>query len=224
MTEPLQRCLRQIGISSSIRSRRTLCEHLVHPKDKLEKLDINGVIYYHACASINNSACEADYVGESSRAASTRNAEHFSTSQSAPGIYKLAIMQHAADAQHHFRSEDVKILSRESGWHERGIRESIFIRALSPSLNRNEGRHILPHCYDPLIRKAIKRPERPKTHAPTELRLNTEKRGPGRPRAISSTAPEDTTPKSLPQSTHPMTTRSRGTAANRDGPSPVQSD
>ena len=153
-----------------------------------------------------------------------RGMPSISTSQSAPGIYKSAIMQHAADSQHHFRSEDIKVLSRESGWHERGIRESIFIRALSPSLNRNEGRHALPHCYDPLIRKAIKKPERPKTHDPTEPRLNTEKRGPGRPRIISATTSEETNPKSLLQPRHPMTTRSRGTAANRDGPSPGQSD
>ena len=50
----------------------------------------------------------------------------------------------AADAQHHFRKSDITIPSRESGWYERGIKESIYIRALSPSLNRNEGRHDLP--------------------------------------------------------------------------------
>ena len=176
----------------------------------------NGVVYYHACAGANNSACEADYVGESSRAASTRNAEHFSTSQSAPGVFKSAIMQHAADAQHHFRSEDVKVLSRESGWHERGIRESIYICALSPSLNRNEGRHILPHCFDSLIRKTIKKPERPETHDSSEPRLNTERRRPGRPRANSSTSQEETNPKTVRQPCHPMTTRSRGPAGDRD--------
>ena len=167
-------------------------------------------------AGADNSACEADYVGESSRAASTRNAEHFSTSQSAPGVFKSAIMQHAADAQHHFRSEDIKILSKESGWHERGIRESIFIRALSPSLNRNEGRHILPHCFDSLLRETIKRPERPETHDPAEPRLNTEKRRPGRPRATSSTTRDETDPKTAHQPTHRMTTRSKGPAGDQD--------
>ena len=41
-------------------------------------------------------------------------------------------MQHAADAQHHFRTEDIKILSRESGWHERGIKESIYNYTSAP--------------------------------------------------------------------------------------------
>ena len=105
-------------------------------------------LIHHACAGRDNCACTHDYVGESGRAASARNKEHFSTAQTAPGTYKSAIMQHAADANHHFRSNDIKILARESDWHDRGTREGIYIRAIQPSLNRNEGRHELPHCYD----------------------------------------------------------------------------
>ena len=216
-----------------MRSRGTLREHLVKPKDKIEKLDVNGVIYYHACAGADNIACTDDYVGESARAASARNAEHFSTAQSAPGLYKSAIMQHAADANHHFRTDDIRILSREAGWHERGIRESIFIRGLSPSLNRNEGRHTLPHCYDTLISQTIKKPEPPLTHQPTEPRLNTAKRGPGRPR-IRTLPPADDeqttakapivnlTPPTPAQPSHGMTTRSRVTRAQADRGQPDQ--
>ena len=155
-------------------------------KDKIEKLNINGVIYYHGCAGKNGTPCQEDYVGESARSATTRNSEHFSTSQSAPGVYKSAIMQHAADANHHFRSTDLQVLSRESGWHERGIRESMYIRALSPTLNRNEGRHNLPHCYDSLIKKVIKKPGPPDPHRANETLLNTTKRPPGRPRSSVS--------------------------------------
>ena len=133
------------------------------------------------------------------------------------GVFKSAIIQHAADAQHHFRKSDITILSRESGWYERGIKESIYIRALSPSLNRNEGRHDLPHCYDSLIRAAIKTPEPPQPHQPNEPRLSTSKRAPGRPR-VRPLPPEDseqTLAKSLPSPSqsnhHVMTTRSRST-------------
>ena len=150
-----------------------------------------------------------------------RNAEHFSTAQSAPGQYKSAIMQHAADAHHHFRSEDIKILSSESGWHERGTREAIAIRAISPSLNRNEGRHNLPHCYDSLIRKVVKKPELPIPHNPSEPLLNNEKRGPGRPRTRPSASEDHTAIKEVASpivsnSTHTMTTRSR-TANTNEG-------
>ena len=158
-----------------------------------------------------------------------RNSEHFSTSQSAPGLYKSAIMQHAADANHHFRVDDLQILTRESDWHKRGIRESIYIRALSPSLNRNEGRHDLPHCYDSLLKETIKRPKPPETHQTSEPRLCTAKRPPGRPRTAKNQ--EDTTAKTisspissqeetLAKRPHSMTTRSRATrsAQNQGAP------
>ena len=156
-------------------------------------LNVNGVIYYHACAGANNIPCNADYVGESARSASTRNSEHFSTAQTAPGIYKSAIMQHAADSQHHFRADDLKILSRESGWQERGIRESLYIRGLAPTLNRNEGRHELPRCYDSLISKFVRKPPPPLPHQPSEPRLSTARRPPGRPRASDSTSSQEAT-------------------------------
>ena len=130
-TEPLIRSLQQIGISASVRSRGTLREHLVKPKDKIEQLDINGVIYYHACAGADNTACTDDYVGESARAASARNVEHFSTSQSAPGLYKSAIMQHAADANHCFRTGDIQILSRIRLARKRDQREHLHPGPLS---------------------------------------------------------------------------------------------
>ena len=150
-------------ISATVKTRGTLREHLVHPKDKLDKINVNGVVYYHACPGSNNVPCTDNYVGESARAASTRNAEHFSTAQSAPGLYKSAIMQHAVNSQHHFQKEDIKVLSRDDNWHTRGIRESVFIRGLAPSLNRNEGRHTLPHCYDNLIKKRSKNQSLPQS-------------------------------------------------------------
>ena len=75
-------------------------------------------------------------------------------------------MQHAADAQHHFRVDDLKIMSRESDWHKKRIRESVYIRALSTSLNRNEGRYILAHCYNSLNKKNIKKPAPPEPPSP----------------------------------------------------------
>ena len=214
-----------MGISTLIRSRGTLREHLVHPKDKIEKLDINGVVYYHGCAGADGNPCPDDYVGESGRSATARNAEHFSTAQSAPGMFKSAIMQHAADAQHHFRTEDVKIIAREDDYFKRGIKEAMAIRALSPSLNRNEGRHTLPHCWDSLIKAAIKKPEPPATHDPAEPRLSTQKRAPGRPRTNHRSQDDETLAKTvqppaiaqLAQPTHRMTTRSRAASQGDRG-------
>ena len=138
-------------------------------------------------------------------------------------------MQHAADNGHHFRTSDIQILSKEEDYFNRGTRESIMIRAFDPSLNRNEGRHELPHCYDSIIKKYIKRPSPPVPHDPSEPRLITEKRGPGRPRLQPAITEEQTRPKSvineeqtMPKtatgqpSNHHMTTRSRATHTQGD--------
>ena len=72
------------------------------------------------------------------------------------GDYKSAIVQHAADTGHSFCETDLTILDDDSNWHSRGIRESIFIRALNPllnhRLNRND-RYSLSPTHDS-IRKA----------------------------------------------------------------------
>ena len=47
--------------------------------------------------------------------------------------------------------EKVKVIDRESRWFERGVREAVHIRARSPSLNRDQGRHRLPPIYNSLI-------------------------------------------------------------------------
>ena len=100
---------------------------------------------------------------------------------------------------HHFRKEDFTILSREANYHARGIKESIFIRALSPSINREEARHNLPRNYDSLIRDNLKKPLRPRAHQPGEPRLHTAPRGPGRPRTQPTEPAEDTMrPETMP--------------------------
>ena len=128
-------------------------------------------------------------------------------------------MQHAADAHHHFRKEDIRILSRKNNWHDRGIKESLYIHGLSPSLNRNEGRHQLPHCYDSIMKGFVKKPKPLDVHSADKPLLTTAKRPLGRPRTnrinlMGKTAPksiEDQNNKTVPKTaeTHHMVTRSR---------------
>ena len=161
---------------------------MVHPKDKLSKLETAGIVYAIGCAGADGTPCPAEYVGESERTPSERGKEHFSTGRQTTGIFKSAVMQHAADHDHHFRMEDFSILAREPIYHARGIREAIHIRALSPTINREDARHNLPHNYDSIIRANAKKPQRPRTHQPGEPRINTIPRGPGRPPSQPTTS------------------------------------
>ena len=119
------------------------------------------------------------------RKAESRLKEHFSTAvQSGTSTLKSAVMAHAREKRHHFRHADLSILSSgNSNWHERGVKEAIYIRGLQPSINRDQGRHQLPSHFDSLIKEAVKRPPAPTTHNPDlEPLLRTSPRRQGRPR------------------------------------------
>ena len=168
MTEPLSRILTRAGISTTIRSRGSLREMLVHPKDKLTTSDKTGAVYYLPCSGANGEPCgeSGSYVGETERTAESRLKEHFSTAvQSGTSTLKSAVMAHAREKGHHFRPGDLSILSSgNSNWHERGVKEAVYIRGLEPSINRDQGRHQLPSHFDPLIKKTYEKPHPPATH------------------------------------------------------------
>ena len=187
MTEPLSRILSRAGIASTVRSRGSLRELLVHPKDSLATSDKAGAVYYLPCSGANGEPCgeNGSYVGETERIAESRIKEHFSTAvQSGTSTLKSAVMAHAREKAHHFRPTDLSILSSgNSNWHERGVKEAIYIRGLQPSINRDQGRHQLPSHFDSLIKEAVKRPPPPTTHnADIEPLLRTSPRRQGRPR------------------------------------------
>ena len=110
------------------------------PKDQLEKEKSVGIIYHIPCAGANSTPCPGTYVGETERTANARFNEHTSTATNALGKYKSAMLEHAKTERHHFRREDVSVLAREHDWVKRGIKEAIFIKALSPSINIDPGR------------------------------------------------------------------------------------
>ena len=100
----------------------------------VEKVNKVGAIYHIPCAGINSTLCEGRYVGETERTATPRFNEHTSTSFNALGKYKSAMLQHAREHGHHFRRQDVTFLDHED-WVRRGIKESLYIRVLAPSIN-----------------------------------------------------------------------------------------
>ena len=185
VTEPLARLLNGKGLSTSISSRGSIREILVKPKDKLKKEETVGHIYHIPCAGANSTACQGRYVGETERTAAARFKEHTSTATNGLGNYKSAMLEHAREAQHHFREEDITILSSEHDWVKRGIREALFIKALKPSINIDPGRHALSCHFDSILETVISAPPAPTTHnGETETLINTAPRRQGRPRKL----------------------------------------
>ena len=187
----MTRIFRCAGISTQVRSRGSLREQLVKSKDKLDNGQTTGVVYYNPCAGADGQPCElnAAYIGETSRQSRQRFKEHSSNAKMYNGQYKSAVMQHAADTGHSFREEDSIILDTDDNWRSRGIRESVFIRALNPSLNRRSDRtdrYTLPAVYDSILKAAIKPPPPPPLpHQPGEKKFFTGDRRQGRQRRVN---------------------------------------
>ena len=76
------------------------------------------------------------------------------------------MLQHARDHQHHFRKEDITILSSEHDWVRRGIKEAMYIRALNPSINIDPGRHTLSTHFDAILNNVISASLAPAPHNP----------------------------------------------------------
>ena len=147
-----------------------------------------------------------------------------STAKLYNGDYKSAIMQHAANTGHSFRESDLSILDKDSNWRSRGIRDSVFIRALNPVLNRRSDRndrYSLPSTYDLILNGKIKRPPPPTPHSDSEQRTFTGDRRPGRQRNSPSSQDEPPTipvvePTTIPKQIHQMTTRRMTRASQGD--------
>ena len=98
------------------------------------------------------------------------------------------MLQHARDHGHHFRKKDITVLSYESDWVKRGIKEALFIRALNPSINIDPGRHHMSSHFDSILASHISAPPPPPPHNPEfETPINTAPRRQGRPRREAST-------------------------------------
>ena len=145
VTEPISPRLCKAGVAAHSKPHKTIRQMLVAPKDKDSAEDVSGVVYNIKCKD-----CEAEYIGETGRALTERLKEHKMNSS--------VVCHHAKLNKHKIDMDNVEIVDRDSRWFERGVREAIYIRARSPSLNRDLGRHTLPPIYDTLVKSCDPNP------------------------------------------------------------------
>ena len=147
LSEKLKRIYKDHGVSTHFKPTNTLRQSLVHPKDKQPKGRLSGVVYGVQCSDQD---CTDKYIGETAQPLENRMSQHRRSSTSGN---ESAVYTHLSTNNHHFNTEDVCILDRESRWYERGVKEAIWVRADNPSLNRTGGvRHKLSHGWDRVIR------------------------------------------------------------------------
>jgi hypothetical protein len=138
VTEVLSRKIRKRGVSVHSKPINTIRSKLVAPKDRTKKMDKSGVVYQLKC-----SECDEDYVGETERKLQKRVSEHHKHSS--------PFGEHLLEHSHHLENDNIRVLDREQRWFQRGVKEAIYINALTLILNRDWGRHQLPATYTSLI-------------------------------------------------------------------------
>ena len=94
------------------------------PKDKYPITKKSGIIYRYKC---NRVECDDEYIGESSRTLGDNITSHSTT------------------------IENFSVVGREDQDLIRAIKEAIYIRVNSPSLNKNIGKSHLPHIMDEVL-------------------------------------------------------------------------
>ena len=83
-------------------------------------------------------------VGETKRTLSQRFKEH--TNLDKP----TGVGDHCRATGHSVSMKNTKVLTRESNWHKRKVKEAIDIKHRAPTMNRNQGHH-LPAIYNQII-------------------------------------------------------------------------
>ena len=153
LTEKLQRVFFNHGVKVCQKPTNKLRSILTLPKDKSEKGDITGPVYYIPCSGSDH-PCSEFYIGETDRALWTRFLEH----RRPCSVDKSEVAQHlhVESPGHQIDFTDAKVLDRDHRWFERGVREAIYIRAQEPTLNRNQGRYTLPAVWNRIIHSHIK--------------------------------------------------------------------
>ena len=138
--ESIQKACSKHGVQVSFKGGMTIKNLLMAPKDKDPILEKSGVIYRYKCDRVE---CDEEYTGESSRTIGERFKEH----QKAPSL----IHDHSNISGHPVTTENFSIVGREDQNLMRTIKEALYTRVNSPSLNRNIGKYHLPHIWDEVL-------------------------------------------------------------------------
>ncbi|KAK2187211.1 hypothetical protein NP493_175g03004 [Ridgeia piscesae] len=122
LLEQLGRICKLHNIHMYHKSVNTLCSMVVHPKDKTPK--------EHQCGTIYNIMCDIDSshtcIGETKRTLSQRFKKH--TNLDKP----TGVGDNCWATRHSVSMKNIKVLTRESNWHKREVKEAMYISNKEP--------------------------------------------------------------------------------------------
>ena len=100
----------------------------------------SGVIYTYKRKRVE---CDEEYIGESARNFAERFKEHLKT--------PYPIHDHSVISGHCVTIDNFSIVGREDQNLLRTIKEALYIRVNTSSLNKNIGKYHLPHMWDEVL-------------------------------------------------------------------------
>ena len=126
LCESIKKIFGRYGIHTYFKDSNTIRNLLVSPKDKDSMVNQSWTIYWFQYGDI---CCDDEYIGETSRTFGERYKEYLKDSS--------PIHQHSNHTGPLTSHNNFQIIGREGHSLARNIKESIFIRANNPALNRN---------------------------------------------------------------------------------------
>ena len=144
VSERLQRVFKEHNINVYHKPYNKIRNMLVHPKDPTPNEKKCGIIYELTC----NNDPSHKYIGETKRTLGERFKEHKNKDR------PTAVGEHSQDTGHSFSLNNSKVLTRESNWTARKIKEAIYIRTKAPSINRDQGYQLAP-VYHQLLPEPV---------------------------------------------------------------------
>ena len=146
VSEKFRRIFSKHNIPVHFKPKNTVRQKLVHPKDKTPRQKLSNVVYAVQCSE----ECNDLYIGETKQPLHRRMAQHRRASSSGQDS---AVHLHLKETGHTFEDHNVHILDREDRWFERGVKEAIFVKQETPSLNRGGGlRFQLSSTYNAVLK------------------------------------------------------------------------
>ena len=140
LSESFKNTCKKYGIQVYFRGGKTIKDLLVAPKDRDHITKKSGIIYKYKCDRVE---CNEEYIGESARTFEERFREHLKCPS--------PIYDHSNITGHSTTLDNLSIVGREDQNLMRLIKEAIYIRVNSPSLNKNIGKYHLPHIWDGVL-------------------------------------------------------------------------
>ena len=140
LSESFKTTCKKYGIQVFFRGGKTIKDLLVAPKDRNHITKKSGIIYRYKCKRVK---CDEEYIGESSRTFGERFKEHLK--------HPSPIYDHSNITGHSTTLDNFSIVGREDQNLMTLIKEAIYIRVNSPSLNKNRGKYHLPHIWTEVL-------------------------------------------------------------------------